>query len=262
MKTRNYFTLIELLVVIAIIAILASMLMPALGKARDKAKEISCASNMKTIALCQGMYSGDYDSIIVPSSASPNYSNGNPGTSWDGLLGMGYDGRKLTNVTGSSLYVTKSWKKGDPGDTKLYQCPADPGVNIQSTGFRLRTYATNHWYSGQNGVKKLSNIRKPSWIFSLAERPDMSVVSGSYGVNVLGNVGSSPGVLGHSGTATSRQVFMAPELYVTGTNTSFGHHAKKWNYGFMDGHVEGLIPNGDANSSICYFRPNNHWKTW
>lgn len=79
---RRGFTLIELLVVIAIIAILAAILFPVFARAREKARQASCQSNLKQIALAALMYSQDYDEWVVPNHTGAQVPAGVSWVEW------------------------------------------------------------------------------------------------------------------------------------------------------------------------------------
>jgi len=71
LRKPNGFTLIELLVVIAIIAILAAILFPVFARAREKARQASCLSNVKQLCLATHMYAADYDGYVYPFNGRP-----------------------------------------------------------------------------------------------------------------------------------------------------------------------------------------------
>jgi len=213
MLKNKKFTLVELLVLISIIAILAGMLLPALVKARDKAKDISCKSNIKQIALANVQYIGDYDGYSVPYKQDDVMGTG------DYWLGYGNG-----SANGGGYDLTKNRLLGPYiGETgKVFICPNNISLVSDIIHCEKSGYGYNSLWLGRYKSKEITHTIKVVQI----KNPAALVAFGDSAWN------SS---LGPKYSAT-----LWPERRPSGDpgyNSIHFRHNNMANIGWLDGHV-------------------------
>lgn len=221
MTSRRGFTLIELLVVIAIIAILAAILFPVFAKAREKARQASCQSNLKQIGLATLQYMADYDQVLPLARSGASVAAGVDATT-QGCAAGGTAGGWCRNKNATRPGMTDcGWVHAilDPyiKNNQVWVCPSMGGTvstSVNAVSYLSTLITVNTW---------------PTWC--LSKSTEASLLKSPAEISLWNDC------VGWVTADGSANMIRTPAGAITQFTT---YHNDQANVAYLDGHVKSL----------------------